>query len=459
MVFSSISFLYLFLPIVFVAYFIAPRKFKNIVLLLSSLIFYFIGEPKYVIILIFSSVSDYIHALIIEKNRGNRSSKFALVSSIVINISLLAFFKYADFIIYTVNSVLGLNIAYFHIPLPIGISFFTFQTMSYTIDVYRGEIEAEKKFSLFFTYVCLFPQLIAGPIVRFKDISARLHNRVSSYEDIYLGVRRITFGLFKKVIIANNMGKLVSILSSSSDKSVLLFWISSFAFMIQIFFDFSGYSDMAIGLGKVFGFNFPENFNYPFISKSITEFWRRWHITLGSWFRDYLYIPLGGNKCSRLINRRNIFIVWLLTGLWHGASYNFVLWGLFFAVILILEKTFMLKVLEKVPNIIRHIYVLFIVNISFVIFRAESFGAFIYQIKGMFGLLGVNIISVETLYYTKSYAILFMIAILLSTDVLARTKDTRVYKVFEPLIIGVSLLVSTSFLVEGGFNPFLYFRF
>ncbi len=459
MLFTSISFLYVFLPIVFLLYFITPKRFRNYILLIASLIFYFIGEPKYVLILVFSSISDYIHALIIEKYRGEKKSTYALISSIVINVSLLMFFKYADFFIGIINSVFHLHIAYLYIPLPIGISFFTFQTMSYSIDVYRGEVEAEKKFSTLFTYVCLFPQLIAGPIVRFKDISNELHHRIISYEDIYIGIKKITFGLFKKIIIANNMGQLGVIFEGSSDKSVLFFWMYSISFALQIYFDFSGYSDMAIGLGRIFGFQFPENFNYPFISKSITEFWRRWHMTLGSWFRDYLYIPLGGNRKGLLNNLRNILFVWMLTGLWHGASFNFLLWGLYFGVILILEKVFILKLLNKLPAALQHIYVLFVATISFVIFNSESFSEFIYTIKGMFGLLDVNVVSVEALYYLKSYAILFIIAILFSTEIFKKLPSKKIYKIAEPIIIGSVLLVTTSFLVEGGFNPFLYFRF
>ncbi len=459
MLFTSISFLYVFLPIVLIIYFITPKRVRNYVLLVSSLLFYFIGEPKYVLILVFSSISDYIHALIIEKYRGEKKSTYALISSIVINVSLLVFFKYADFFIGIINSVFHLNIAYLYIPLPIGISFFTFQTMSYSIDVYRGDVEAEKKFSTLFTYVCLFPQLIAGPIVRFKDVSDKLHSRMISYEDVYIGVKKITFGLFKKIIIANNMGQLGVLFEGSTDKSVLFFWLYSISFALQIYFDFSGYSDMAIGLGRIFGFKFPENFNYPFISTSVTEFWRRWHMTLGSWFRDYLYIPLGGNRKGKLNNLRNILFVWMLTGLWHGASLNFLLWGLYFGLILIFEKLLMLKILEKLPRMLRHIYVLFIADISFVIFNSESMKEFIYNIKGMFGFLEIDLVSTEAIYYLKSYMILFILAILLSTELFKKIPEKKFYKLAEPVLIGGVLLVTTSFLVEGGFNPFLYFRF
>ncbi len=459
MVFSSISFLYVFLPTVLIVYFITPRKYKNIALLVSSLAFYYVGEQKYVIILLFSSISDYFHAIFIEKYFGTKKAKIALVSSIIINLALLGFFKYADFLISTLNSLGNLHIPLLHIPLPIGISFFTFQTMSYTIDVYRGDVKAERKFSDLFTFVALFPQLIAGPIVRYKDISEKLHHRVFSYNDMYFGIREIGLGLFKKIIIANNMGKLCSIFETSSDKSILFFWVYALAFTFQIYFDFAGYSDMAIGLGKIFGFDFPTNFDFPLTSKSITEFWRRWHMTLGQWFRDYLYIPLGGNRCSLIKNLRNIFIVWLLTGLWHGASWNFVLWGLFFAVILILEKLYLLKILDKMPNVLNHIYVLFLVLFSFVIFKSESMDIFLYNVKGLFGLLDVGGISTETIYYLKSYSLLFVIASVFSTKFIDRIPNTKAYKLLEPILIGAVLVITTSSLVEGGFNPFLYFRF
>ncbi len=459
MVFSSLNFLYVFLPSVLVAYFIVPQRLKNYVLLAFSLLFYFVGEPKYVLILVFSSISDYIHALIIEKNRGKKTAKYALISSILINLSILGFFKYADFIIGTINAGLGIKIPLTKVPLPIGVSFFTFQTMSYSIDVYRGNIKAEKKFSTLFTYVCLFPQLIAGPIVRYSDISNELHKRRSTLEDIYIGVKKITFGLFKKIIIANNLGQLCIIFSNSQDKSILFFWMYSFAFTFQIYFDFSGYSDMAIGLGRIFGFKFPENFNLPLISNSITEFWRRWHMTLGAWFRDYLYIPMGGNRLGLLKQLKNILIVWCLTGLWHGASWNFVIWGLYFGIILILEKTFLLKMLEKTPRLLRHLYVILLVDISFVIFNAESLEEFTRNIMGMFGLLNISFSSIETIYYLKSYALIFVIAILFSTKIFKRLPSTKTYKILEPVFIAGILIVSTSSLIEGGFNPFLYFRF
>ena len=373
MVFSSITFLFYFLPLVLFCYYLVPYKLKNFILLIFSLIFYAYGEPIYIFIMLFSCVVDYINALIIDKYRNTYKAKLALIFSIIINLSLLAFFKYSDFFISIVNSLTNYNTPLLNITLPIGISFYTFQTMSYTIDVYRDEAPIQKNIFSLSTFVTLFPQLVAGPIVRYSDISYDLNHRVHSFDKFYDGVYRFIIGLCKKVILANNLGVIwYSIKATPYDTlSLATSWLGIICFTLQIYFDFSGYSDMAIGLGKIFGFDFLENFNFPYISKSITEFWRRWHISLGVWFRDYVYIPLGGNRCSKGRWFLNIFIVWFLTGLWHGASFNFILWGLYFGIILIFEKLFLLQFLKKLPNWIKHFYTMFLVIIGFVLFEIK----------------------------------------------------------------------------------------
>lgn len=466
MLFSSITFLYIFLPAVLLVYFIVPRKFKNYVLLLSSLIFYFCGEPIYVLLLIFSSVSDYLHSLGIEKYRGTKAAKGLLISSITINLCMLGFFKYADFVIGSINAVAGTAIPLPGIPLPIGISFFTFQTMSYTIDVYRGNAKAEKNLASFGTYVCLFPQLIAGPIVRYVDVSNELQNRKSTIDAVAEGSLRFVLGLSKKVLIANAMGELCTIFRAS-EKTVVFYWIYAVAFTLQIYFDFSGYSDMAIGLGRIFGFKFPENFDYPYISRSITEFWRRWHMTLGGWFRDYVYIPLGGNRVGKAKWFRNIFIVWLLTGFWHGAEWNFAVWGLMYGILLVLEKLFLGNAIKKAGAAVSHIYVMFIVIISFVIFNADGLSGMVSDLGGLFGAGGIAFCSSVTLYYLKSYAVLFIIAIFCCLPYGKRIalyfsgKETgmRIRTVLEPVLLCFLLIAVTGYLVDGSYNPFLYFRF
>ncbi len=458
MVFSSAVFLYAFLPAVLLLYFIIPQKLKNGLLLLASLFFYFFGEPIYTVLLLFSSVSDWLHSLFIESHRGTRAAKAALVSSVIINLGMLFFFKYIDFFIRTINSLFGTSIPETGIPLPIGISFFTFQTMSYTIDVYRNRARAQKNLVTFATFVCLFPQLIAGPIVRYTDISEELVNRKINADGVSLGMRRFTVGLGKKVLIANVLGELCSAFRASDGKSTLFYWVYALAFTLQIYFDFSGYSDMAIGLGKILGFTFPENFNYPFISRSITEFWRRWHMTLGSFFRDYVYIPLGGNRVSRPKWLLNIAIVWMLTGLWHGAEWNFVLWGLLFAVLLVIEKLW----IRNVPSAAGHIYTAVCIVISFVIFNADGLSGVKSDLSGLFGLAGLPFITFETLYYLKSYAVVLIIALVGSTPAPKRIMERvpeRTRTVLEPVAVGVLLVVSTAFIVDGSFNPFLYFRF
>ena len=463
MLFSGATFLYAFLPVVLLLYALAPGvKAKNYVLLIASLVFYFFGEPVYVLLLIFSSISDWLHSIYIEKHRGERKAKIALISSIVINLGMLGFFKYTDFLIGTVNALLGTSIPKTGVPLPIGISFFTFQTMSYTIDVYRGRAHAQKNLGTMATFVCLFPQLIAGPIVRYVDVAAELEDRKHTLEGVALGVRRFAFGMGKKVLIANVMGELTQIFRDSGDKSVLFYWLYAVAYALQIYFDFSGYSDMAIGLGAMFGFKFPENFNYPYISKSITEFWRRWHMTLGGWFRDYVYIPLGGNRTTKLKWLRNIAIVWILTGAWHGAEWNFVLWGVMFGVLLIIEKLWLGKVLEKLPAFVNHIYVLFIVVLSFVVFNAAGLKGVVSDLGGLFGAGGIPLVSSEAVYYLRSYAVAIAAAIIGATPIpkLLYNKLTEAPKVvLEPLATGVLLILSTALIINGSFNPFLYFRF
>lgn len=464
MLFSSITFLYAFLPLTLLAYFLVPRGWRNGVLLLASLVFYFFGEPVYVVLLLISSLSDYFWSLMIEKHRGNaRRTKVYLVASIVINLGLLGFFKYADFLIGTVNGIFGTAIPLTKVPLPIGISFFTFQTMSYTIDVYRGRTHAQRNLATLATFVCLFPQLIAGPIVRYTDVAAELEDRQSTLDGVALGLRRFVFGLGKKVLLANAMGELCAAFRASQDQSVLFFWLYAVAFTLQIYFDFSGYSDMAIGLGRVFGFRFPENFDYPYLSRSITEFWRRWHMTLGSWFRDYVYIPLGGNRTSKGKWLRNLAIVWLLTGLWHGASWNFVLWGAFFGVLLIVEKLWLLKPLERSPRVVQHLYVLLLVVISFVIFNADGMVGVAGDLGGLIGLGDLPLTSVDALYYLRSYGVLLAVCVAAALPfgkrLYERVQNAGIMNVLEPVAVAALLAAVTASLVDGSFNPFLYFRF
>jgi alginate O-acetyltransferase complex protein AlgI len=440
---------------------------KNVVLLIFSLLFYFLGEPVYTVILLFSTVVDYSHSLIIEKYRGGIQAKIALISSIIINVSILGFFKYYDFLAENLNSILGTNIENLSLALPLGISFFTFQTMSYTIDVYRGEAKAQKNILGLGMYISLFPQLVAGPIVRYKTIADEIGNRVHSLDNFAFGVKRFIIGLAKKVLLANTIGELSQIVNQVPDKSVLLLWMGAIAFALQIYFDFSGYSDMAIGLGRIFGFHFLENFNYPYIARSISEFWRRWHISLGSWFRDYVYIPLGGSKCGQLKTIRNLILVWFLTGLWHGASWNFVIWGLFFGLMIALEKTILGQLLEKAPKLLQHAYVLITIVFSFVIFSHDSIMAGINVLQGMMGLLDIPLVNREALYYLKSYSVMFLVSMIASTPLVYRIyqklQTHQHYKKILPTIetVGVFalLLFVTGYLVDASFNPFLYFRF
>ena len=460
MVFSSITFLFYFLPIVLALYYLVPNKFKNLILLISSFIFYFYGEPKYVLLMAFSIISTYICGILVDKYRGTKTSKLFLILEIIISIGLLIYFKYADFIIKNINLWLSQKIDLINVLLPIGISFYTFQMISYVVDIYRGEVKVQKNILKLATYVSLFPQLIAGPIVRYSTIEKQLENREYSINKFSLGVRRFVIGLGKKVLIANVIGTLVNTFLISEDKSILFYWLYAIGVMLQIYFDFSGYSDMAIGLGKMFGFDFLENFNYPYISTSITDFWRRWHISLSSWFRDYVYIPLGGNRVSKIKWIRNIMVVWILTGLWHGAEWNFIIWGIYFGILLIIEKLFLLKKTEKIPKFLKVIYTLFLVMISFIIFNGNEI---IENIKGLFGIGNISFISKESIYYLKSYFIVILIGIIGATpimkNIVKKEKIKKITNILEPIYLFSILLLSTSYIIDGSFNPFLYFRF
>ncbi len=382
MLFTSISFLYYFLPVVLILYFIVPKKMKNFVLFIASMVFYFYGEPKYIFLMLAEILIAYIGAILIAKYK----KKSLLITFVGIHVGLLAIFKYTDFALENINSIFKVNIPLLKLALPIGISFYTFQIISYIVDVYRGTVKPQKSFLKLATYISLFPQLIAGPIVRYETIEKELENREHNFENIAYGIRRFVFGLAKKVLVANMLGEFCNAFNSCDEKSIMLHWAFGISYMLQIYFDFSAYSDMAIGLGRIFGFHFLENFNYPYIAKSITEFWRRWHISLSSWFRDYVYIPLGGNRNGTPILIRNILIVWILTGIWHGASWNFVIWGLMFGILLLVEKLWLGKVLEKLPNLVKRIYVLFIVMISFIIFNGPTLKVAWSNIGGLFGV-------------------------------------------------------------------------
>ncbi len=466
MLFSSIPFLYYFLPCVLLLYLVAPRKLKNSVLLLSSLFFYGWGEPKYLILMLLSITQGYIFGRLVEKYRGQKRAKLFLTLSVVFSFLMLGYCKYADFFISSFNAVTGLSIPLLKIALPIGISFYTFQIVSYVIDVYRGDVSAQRNYVNLAAYISMFPQLIAGPIVRYADIAGQLENRTHSTAKTSLGVRRFIIGLSKKILLANVLGELVDVFKNADERSVLFYWLYAVAYTLHIYFDFSGYSDMAIGLGHVFGFDFLENFNYPFISRSITEFWRRWHMSLGSWFRDYLYIPLGGNRVPRGRWIFNIAVVWAATGLWHGAAWNFVAWGIFFAALLVLEKLFLKKWLERAPAR-GHIYVMLLVIISFVLFDATSLRGAGETIGAMFGAGGLPAVSFEALYNLRSYAVVLILGIIGSTPLpklaVERIRKTSggavLINAAEPVALVALLAVSTAFLIDGSFNPFLYFRF
>ncbi len=475
MVFSSIPFLFRFLPVAFLLYFILPRKLRNLVLFVSSLIFYSWGEPIYVSIMLFSTMVDYTHGRMVHTylNKNMRGkAKAAVASSMVINLALLCFFKYSNFFITNINDVFQTAIPLLKISMPIGISFYTFQTMSYTIDVYRGDAKVQKNIISFGTYVALFPQLIAGPIVQFKTIAKQLDERKEDVNQFAEGVIRLLIGLGKKILLANNIGMLwdsIKVMDPNGLPAVTA-WIGVLAFAFQIYFDFSGYSDMAIGLGKMLGFHFLENFNYPYLSKNITEFWRRWHISLGTWFRDYVYIPLGGNRCSAGKQIRNIAIVWLLTGFWHGAEWNFILWGAYFGVLLIIEKKFLLKFLDRMPGFLQHSYAIVIVLISWVIFEL-NINQILPYLKAMFAA-GGGIYNEQTLYILSSYLPMLVILTIAVTDwpkrivtklqhVVCQRKNIIAfgYVLLELSLLIGGIMIGLAYLVNSSYNPFLYFRF
>ena len=462
MLFSSISFIYYFLPLLFIAYFITPKKYRNIPLLVFSIIFYFLGEPKYIIVLILSCVINYYISKLMVNKKYKKHKKTFLILLLIYNIGQLLYFKYTDFFISNINSIFNLNISLLHVIMPIGISFFTFQIMAYVIDVYNKKHKPAKKLTDFMMYVSLFPQLIAGPIVRYADIEKEVTKRETNFKNFSQGVKRFTIGLSKKVLLANVLGEFAKLLV---EETVLSSWLKPILFTLQIYFDFSGYSDMAIGLGLMFGFHFLENFNYPLIAKSITDFWRRWHMSLSSWFRDYVYIPLGGNRVSKLKWIRNLFVVWFLTGFWHGASWNFIIWGLYFGILLVIEKLFLGKLLEK-TKILKYIYTTIIVIISFLIFSVETVPGILTNLKNMFFLSDIPLTSLETNYYLRSYLTLLIISIIGATpllkNIISKLKETKIkgiINILEPIYIIILLILSTAFLIDASFNPFLYFRF
>ena len=466
MVFSSTIFLCVYLPLVLLGYYICPKKGRNLFLLIVSLVFYAWGEPKYVFLMIFSILINYVFGRLMDKNRGRQKRmKLLLVLSVVIDIGLLSVFKYTDFIITNVNAIFGANFDLLNIALPIGISFYTFQAMSYTIDVYRDDVRVQKNLIDFGMYITMFPQLIAGPIVRYADVQDQLAERSVTTADFSEGVMRFVVGLGKKVLLANQMGAVWSeIYALGGDVSALMAWTGAIAYTFQIYFDFSGYSDMAIGLGRMFGFKFPENFRYPYQSVSITDFWRRWHITLSTWFKEYLYIPLGGNRCGLARQALNLLIVWSLTGFWHGAGWNFVMWGLYYFVILFIEKLFLLKALDKLPKLFRHVYALLLIVIGWVIFASDDVSVLLPYLGSMFGANGaVGGMDVYTLF-TK--AVLLIICCVASTELPKRLflsatgamNEKAAFTIKSVMTIAL-LALSMILLIGDSYNPFLYFRF
>ena len=469
-IFSSLVFLFVFLPIALSIYYLVPRKGKNFILLLLSLVFYAWGEPIYVFLMLFSILIDYVNGLLVEHfSNEPKKAKLVVLSSIIVNLAILMFFKYTDFFLTTSNYLFGTEFAMLELSLPIGISFYTFQTMSYTIDIFRKDAKAQRNIIDFGAYVAMFPQLVAGPIVRYQTVADQLNHRIETEERFATGIRRFVIGMGKKVLLANNIGMLWSrILETDlANISVLTAWLGLIAFGFQIYFDFSGYSDMAIGLAKLFGFDFLENFNYPYISRSITEFWRRWHISLGTWFKDYVYIPLGGNQKGKWRTYRNIFIVWFLTGFWHGASWNFILWGLYFGCLLMLEKAFLLKWLQKSPAFISHLYTIILLIIGWGLFAFEDFNFLRAYFRIMFGLTEAPFYNQNTRFYLMTNGILFVCLTIGSTPFLKKIYEkiatTKLNPALDfiiiPLLCLAVLIASTAYLVDSSYNPFLYFRF
>ena len=463
MLFTSISFLYYFLPITLFIYFLTPSKYKNYVLLLSSLIFYLYGDSKYLLLIILEIVIAYLGGRILETKKNPCYLWFFLA----IVLGLLGYFKYIDFLFKSLNAIFHTNITLLNVTLPIGISFYTFQIISYLVDVYQDKTKSEKNLLHLATYIALFPQLIAGPIVRYETVKENLNTKDLSLANTASGIKRFILGLGKKVILANSLGLFCTAYLNSPDKSVIFSIMYAICYSLQVFFDFAGYTDMAIGLGHILGFNFPENFDYPFTATSITDFWRRWHMTLGAFFRDYVYIPLGGSRVGKLKLIRNILIVWTLTGLWHGASWNFVFWGLYFGFLLLIEKLILRKCFVKTPRILKHLYVIFTVTMSFVLFGSTNLNEAITTYKNIFFLNNLPLINTATKYYLHSYQIFIILGLILSTPVLKllieklRTKPVlkRIINLLEPIFLLLLLLIVTANLVDNSYNPFLYFRF
>ena len=467
MVFSSLYFLFLYLPIVLLIYYITPLRWRNLFLLVANLVFYAWGEPVYILIMFVSIAIDYTHGMLVEKNKrkGNdMGARMAVASSVFFNLALLFFFKYWDFIAGSLAAV-GLNfMPQLGISLPIGISFYTFQTMSYTIDVYRGDADVQKSIINFGTFVTLFPQLIAGPIIKYKDLGDQIDHRDHSPEQFASGVQVFVVGLAKKVLLANNIGKLwdVCLATSVAELTTAGAWLGVVAYGLQIYFDFSGYSDMAVGLGRMLGFEFMRNFNYPYISKSVTEFWRRWHISLGTWFREYMYIPLGGNRVSKGRMFFNILLVWAATGIWHGASWNFLFWGLYFAALLIIERAFLGKLLKKAPAVVGHVYTLFFILISWAIFAVEDFGHMGAYLAAMFGFAQGGLWAPSVMYYFTSFLPMILIGCVAATPLAVKVWNRlpeKPMRVVLPILLLAGLIFSTAYLVDATYNPFLYFRF
>lgn len=468
MLFSSIVFLFTFLPAVMILYYLLPVRFRNVILLLASLVFYAWGEPVYLFLMLLSILFNYFSGLDIARNlQDKRAAKRSLVFNLIINLAVLGFFKYEGFVLDTLNGILPVHISYHALPLPIGISFYTFQILSYIIDVYRGNVKVQTNLPNFALYVTMFPQLIAGPIVQYADVDEQLASREVSWTKFGEGSMYFIRGLAKKVLLANTSGMIFTEVSglAKGNIAVVTAWLGAFAYMFQIYFDFSGYSDMAIGLGKMFGFEFNMNFNYPYVSKSITEFWRRWHISLSSWFRDYVYIPLGGNRVSKIKHIRNLLIVWFLTGLWHGAAWNFVAWGLYYGVILIIEKYLLSPVLDRLPDVVRHIYSIVLVVIGWVLFFSSSFGQAADYIRVMFGAGAHGFADRESMYLLTSNLILWLILIFGSTPLvhfryehMLRSKKWNT-TIINSVVYAALFIVCIAYLVTETYNPFLYFRF
>ena len=470
MIFSSIFFLFIFLPVTLILYYVVPWKFKNLLLLIVSLIFYAWGEPVYVLLMMFSMVFNYFGGIQIDALRrcGNeRGLKISFLFTVVVNLAILGFFKYYGFILGTINSVFSVNIPYKELSLPIGISFYTFQTLSYIIDLYWGSISVQKNFISFGTYITMFPQLIAGPIVRYIDIAKQLNRRTLSLQKFGDGMAWFVRGLGKKVLLANNIGMMFdSIYALGSDgRSVLTAWLGALAYTMQIYFDFSGYSDMAVGLGKMFGFEFVQNFNYPYVSRNLTDFWRRWHISLGTWFREYVYIPLGGNRVSDARNVLNIMIVWALTGLWHGAAWNFVLWGVYHGILLLLEKKLLKDQLEKLPDIVQMIITFILVMFGWVMFFSSSFSDMTSYFGSMFGNTSLGFADNTAVYYLLTNLILIILCFIASGpfawDHMRRfaLKRGTCRQIVAIAAYAVIFVMSLAYLVNATYNPFLYFRF